>query len=87
MKKHIESDVIRIALATANKDSELVGDILKKYPNRTHLLRAAISVILSLAYFQAEESKRSVETYLDSFLLVHTSMEMESNNGESGTHN
>lgn len=86
MNKHIETDILRIALATANKDAELVGEILRKYPNRTKLLRAAISVILSLAYYQAIESKRSVETYLDSFLLVHTSMEMEKD-GETDSHN
>lgn len=88
MKKHIESDILRIALATANKDSALVGEILKKYPNRTQLLRAAISVILSLGYYQAEQSNRTVESYLDSFLLVHTSMEMEkTENGDSDSHN
>lgn len=86
MNKHVETDVLRIALATANKDAELVGEILKKYPNRTQLLRAAISVILSLGYYQAQEAKRSVESYLDSFLLVHTSMEMEKN-GEPDSHN
>lgn len=86
MNKHIETDVLRIALATANKDSELVAEILKKYPNRTKLLRAAISVILSLSYYQAAETKRNVETYLDSFLLVHTSMEMEKD-GEPDSHN
>ena len=87
MNKHVETDILRIALATANKDAELVGEILKQYPNRTKLLRAAISVILSLAYYQANESKQSVESYLDSFLLVHTSMEMEKKNEDSGPHN
>lgn len=86
MKKHVETDVLRIALATANKDADLVKSILQQYNNKTSLLRAAISVILSMAYYQAEEVNRDVETYLDSFLLVHTSMEMEKD-GEQEPHN